>query len=216
MPAVLTADLEQSTSLAESELSRIIDVIRLEADSLIAEGLVSDMRFFRGDSFQAVIPDAAEAFRVAMILKTAINRLGQDETGRGDKILYDVAVSVGYGKIGEYSDMALQNDRPFILSGRGLELLKKQSRTAGVFTGNETVDRESDVVFFLYEWIMKQWNISSAEIVYHKLKGLTEKEIAAELGISQSAVNQRSHAACWHGLDKLIKRCAAIDRASYE
>lgn len=216
MPAVVTADIEQSTSMLSDELEQIIGIMKSELEKLKADETVSDYRFFRGDSVQIVIPSDEDAFSTAMLLKTAVNTAGTKESGRGDRILFDLAVSVGYGPIDGYTDLDLQNDKPFVLSGRGLENLKQQSLTAGVFTGDIETDLESDTLFFMFEWIMKQWSLSSAEIVFHKLKGLTEKEMASKLGISQSAVNQRSRAACWNGLDRLIKRCARISAKAYD
>ena len=42
-------------------------------------------------------------------------------------------------------------------------------------------------------------------IIYYKLQNKKEDEIANLLGISQSAVNQRTKTAQWYAIEKLIK-----------
>lgn len=184
----------------------LIGVIRKLATDLEGEGLISELFFHRGDSFQMLVHDTRTALQTAMLFKTAVNKTVKDEKrrSRGQKIRFDIAVSLGLGEVTQDRPLAEQNEPPFVLSGRGLERLKAHRQTVGIFTGNASADRNYENLLFLYQWIMNQWSLTSAELVYFKLWGLTEREIAAELGISQPAVNQRSHSACWSGLERIL------------
>lgn len=99
--------------------------------------------------------------------------------------------------------------------GAALMNSKKNKRTLGVFTGNEAADAQLDALLFLYDWIMQQWTVAGAEVVYQKLQGLTEQEIAERLGISQSAANQRSRASCWNGWKKIQTQYVQLLEATH-
>ena len=205
--AVITADIEGSTQLPHHDLEVLFDVIKQEISRIQAESQITEVLFYRGDSFQLLVDDPREALRAAMILKASVNKIvpaGEDR-GRGKKVRYDLAASIGLGDVTSDKAIAEQNEKPFILSGRGLERLKDNDQTIGIFTGSDSIDQHFETVCYLYQWIMNQWSLTSAELIYFKLWGLTEREIAGELGISQPAVNQRSHAACWSGLERILR-----------
>ncbi len=217
LKAVLTADIKRSTMLDSFELENIQKTVKEQVLELEQQGSVSKISFFRGDSFQVLVNHPEEALRVALLLKTSINmrKVDHDQKSRRAKPLYDVTISIGLGKVEQDIDINRQNERPFILSGRGLDYLKKQNHTLGVFTGHEENDITYATIFELYDWIMKQWSVTSVEVVYYKLKGLKEREIAPLLNISQSAVNQRSQAACWNGLEQIIAHFKTIGAGKY-
>ncbi len=205
--AVITADIEGSTRLPHKDLEVMFDVVKQEIARFERKSQISEVLFYRGDSFQVLVDDSRNALQISMIFKTAVNKivLQKDARSRGKKVQCDLAASIGLGEVSHHKSIAEQNEKPFILSGRGLERLKANDQTIGIFTGSENADRNYETILFLYQWIMNQWSLTSAELIYHKLRGLTEREIASELGISQPAVNQRSQAACWSGLERILK-----------
>ena len=71
---------------------------------------------------------------------------------------------------------------------------------------NPKLDAELNVAFKLLDTILLSWNITSAELMYWLLMGMTEIEIAEKLKISQSAVNQRKKRAGWYGIEALLER----------
>ena len=214
--AVLTGDLVSSTKMNADELDFIIHILKMEAQELQDLGVISNMVFYRGDSFQVMVKQPEEALRAALILKTAVNRASLNNKGsKRSKILYDAAISIGLGEVSNENTVSEQNAPPHILSGRGLDYLKEKKMTIGLFTGDEENDMTYRTLFELYHWIIQQWSVSSAELVYHKLKFKTEQEIAPLLGISQSAVNQRSQYACWNGLVELLNHYQHIGVKKY-
>jgi len=57
----------------------------------------------------------------------------------------------------------------------------------------------------LLDGLIQKWTQNQAELVYYKLQNKKEDEIANLLGISQSAVNQRTKTAQWYAIEKLIE-----------
>jgi predicted transcriptional regulator len=45
-----------------------------------------------------------------------------------------------------------------------------------------------------------------SEVILWKLSGYTENYIAKQLGINQSAVNQRANSAGWNAINTLVQR----------
>ncbi len=202
--------------MSEDELKHILKVVRDEVVELEKQQILSETEFYRGDSFQVLVNRPEEALRAALIVKTAVNKMVTDKSlGKRSKKMHDVAVSIGLGEVSEKSGANTQNARPYILSGRGLDLLKEKKLTLGLFSGDKENDITYRTIFEFYHWIMKQWSVSSAELVYHKLQNKTEQQIAPLLGISQSAVNQRSRAACWNGLEQLLSHYKEIGVTKY-
>jgi DNA-directed RNA polymerase specialized sigma subunit len=56
----------------------------------------------------------------------------------------------------------------------------------------------------LVDALIQKWTQNQAELVLYKLQDKKEEEIATQLNISQSAVNQRTKTAQWHAVEKLI------------
>lgn len=215
--AVLTGDLESSTSMAPDELQAVISAIKHEAVLLKEAGYVSDLEFYRGDSFQVLVLQPEIALRAALLLKTSVNRVllpGVRQRNRR-RVVNDTAISIGLGIVNKEQRVHEQNEKPHVLSGKGLDQLKEQHLTLGLFTGHEENDATYKAMLALVNWLMKQWSVNSAELIYYKLKHKTELEISEILDISQSAVNQRSNVACWHGIDQLLNHYQTIGVHKY-
>ncbi len=215
--AVLTGDIVSSTKMKAQELDFLQNVLRDEAHELEKQGVLSSIQFFRGDSFQVLVLKPEEALRVALLLKSLINSsfIGFLEA-KSSKIRYDIAISVGLGNVSDDPIGGELNTRPYILSGRGLDYLKENKLTIGVFTGHEENDLTYKTMFELFHWIMKQWSMFSAEVIYHKLNNQTEQQIAQKLGVSQPAINQRSQAACWNGIVEMLNHFKQVGVMKYD
>jgi len=206
--AVLTTDIKESSKLTWSELKIVNARLEREFENQQEEEVVEYFELFRGDSAQAIVRKPSEALSAAFRIKTGINRIApkEDKGKRGQLVVRDIRIAVGVGTVTDETRTGMTNEEPFVYSGRELENITGKGLSVGVMTPDERINRELATELFLYEGVMRQWTLSAAEVVYHKLLGKTERVIAEELSISQSAVNQHSRAAYWNGLDRLIER----------
>jgi hypothetical protein len=62
----------------------------------------------------------------------------------------------------------------------------------------------------LLDYIVSRMTALQSEVVCWKLLGYTETDIANELNINQSAVNQRSNAAGWNAINTMVQRFETI------
>ncbi|MGY5849472.1 SatD family protein [Salegentibacter sp. F14] len=205
MIAVLTADLIDSTNYSEDLISHVIAVLKDEFAAIEKKYPSSDFTIYRGDSFQGVLQNPEEALFVVLQLKTAILKISTTEKGKLREA--DLRIAIGIGSM-DYQGSTIEesNGQAFQFSGRSLDEMKDEGRKTRLKTPNESINGEFEASFFLLDEITDRWSTASAEVIYFLLKGLKEKEIARELNISQSAVNQRKKAAGWEAINSLLVR----------
>ena len=220
MVAVLTADLVDSSSYEEDILGKVLNTLKEEFDHIAEQQGESKVRFkiYRGDSFQGVLKKPEEALHVALQIKAAVNRIHLKKTGKNkaySKIAdFKMAIGIGTQDL-ERAAISESNGQAFQFSGRTLDDMKSENRKTRIRTENENINDEFDASFLLLDTIIDRWSIASAEVVYYLLKGMKEKEIAAQINISQSAVNQRKKAAGWEAISGLLNRYRKVIKANF-
>jgi DNA-directed RNA polymerase specialized sigma subunit len=73
-------------------------------------------------------------------------------------------------------------------------------------TFNNEFNEQIEPAILLLDALIQKWTQNQAELVLYKLQNKKEDEIAGLLGISQSAVNQRTKTAQWYAIEKLIEQ----------
>ena len=210
MIAVLSADLLASSSYPKDLLEQVISALNREFNQLKKTSeLDPGFKIFRGDSFQGIIYDPSEALLTALKFKTAINKLHLKErdSNKAFKREADLRMAIGIGTYDFKRDSIMEsNGEAFQYSGRTLDEMKKENRKLKLMTSKPDINEEFDTSFYLFDTLADKWSTASAEVIYFLLKGYKETEIANELDISQSAVNQRKKAAGWDAIEVLLSR----------
>ncbi len=220
MIAVLTADLTDSSLYAEAFLNEVINTLNREFAKLTREYGKEKVKFtiYRGDSFQGVIKEPHEALEIALQLKTAINQLHlkkkKKKTASPKMADFKMAIGIGEQEL-ERESIAESNGQAFQFSGRTLDEMKKENRKTRLMTAFPEINDEFDASFLLMDTVTERWSTASAEVVYFLLQQLKEREVAKELGISQSAVNQRKKAAGWEAVSVLLERYRQVIQNKY-
>ncbi|WP_034917423.1 SatD family protein [Gillisia sp. CAL575] len=215
MIAVLTADLIDSSLYEEKVLQEVLDTLKQEFERIIGEYKEEDIRLqiYRGDSFQGIIKNPEDALKIALQIKTAINRIHFKETvkNRAYSKIADFKIAIGIGEQELDREAISESNGPaFQFSGRSLDEMKTENRKTKLKTDFEEINDEFNTSLFLLDTITDKWSTASAEVVYYLLKDLKEREVAAAINISQSAVNQRKKAAGWDAISVLLDRYKAV------
>lgn len=210
MIAVISADLLASSGYPEALLEKVITQLNREFQAIgkLSEPS-SEFKIYRGDSFQGIIYTPEDALLFAVQIKTALNRLhlNENESNRAFKRQADLRQAIGIGTYDFKRDSIMEsNGQAFQFSGRTLDEMKQEGRKLRLKTPVDNINEEFNTSLFLFDTISDKWSTASAEVIYYLLKGFKETEIAAELGISQSAVNQRKKAAGWDAIHVLLGR----------
>jgi len=99
MIAVLTADLIDSTLYDEEVLKKVLDTLSSEFDHITREYKKNEVRFniYRGDSFQGIIKDPANALLISLQIKAAVNRIHLKKTrkSRTYSKIADFKIAIG-------------------------------------------------------------------------------------------------------------------------
>ena len=211
MIAVLTADLIDSSLYEENVLLEVLNSLKKEFKTITEEYDPNEIRLqiYRGDSFQGIIKSPENALQIALQIKTAINRIHFKETKKNKAYskIADFKIAIGIGAQGIEREAITESNGPaFQFSGRTLDEMKTEHRKTKLKTDFEEVNAEFNASLYLLDTITDKWSTASAEVVYYLLKGFKEREVAAAIDISQSAVNQRKKAAGWDAISVLLDR----------
>ncbi len=178
MIAIITGDIINSENHASSEW---LGILKNHFSKL--GKAPEDWEIYRGDEFQLRVP-LSDAFEVAIHIKALM------KTIKG----LDVRMGIGLGQetfIG--GGVSESNGPAYQRSGRTFEALKADKTNLTVATGHGFYDKTLNLLLRLALDFMNDWSVVSAEIVVIALDrpNASQQEIAAELGIQQSAVSQR-------------------------
>ena len=178
MIAVLTADIIRSEDFPTAIW---MDVIKTNLSRWGSSP--KDWEIYRGDEFQ-LRTEPQKALLIALDLKARIKRV------KG----LDVRISIGIGEEDYFSGKVSEsNGTAYRRSGRKLEQLKQEGKNLGIDGGTSLDNRTFNLILDLASDFMDSWSEVSSEIVSHSLAqpGITQTEMAIQLGIKQSAVSQR-------------------------
>jgi hypothetical protein len=178
MIAVLTGDIINSAGHKTSEWMPLLkNFLQKLGDS---PGV---WEIYRGDEFQIrVAPSKAMevAIQIKALIKTIKNLDVRIGIGVGDEDFRGIGVSESNGS-------AYQR------SGRTLSLIKERKINLAIATGDPQLDDTLNLILKLGLDFMDAWSVVSAEIIVMALEnpGTSQKEVAQQLQIQQSAVSQR-------------------------
>ncbi len=233
LQATISADIVASSSLTAKEterlnarISEIFAYLDEYRDRNSGERIVS--RLVAGDTIECFIPDPGEALRVALILKSGIKSFrpdGSERYGREQEKLrklfemYGIRIAIGIGEMD--SNLLEQNifkGSAINLSGRLISEQKTSNRERvtvknTLFIGS--VNSEHTYIFqpviSLLDTLFNKMTVRQSEIVYMKLLGYSEQEIAKGFEITQSSVNQHSTGAGWNSVEEALKLFSTFD-----
>ena len=202
--AVLTGDLVASRQLTPAARSRLLARLEAAFSALPAE-VVLPFAFFRGDSFQGLLASPVAALRTALFLRLHLLAGGGPPGPR-----WDARLSIGLGPVAYLAQGLGTADGPaFQRSGLGLDAMRGEARLR-VHSGAAAIDAELAVSLCLLDAVASRWTPKQAEALLLALPGLRQRDIAAELAVSQPAVSKMLAAAHWEATQALLDRYAVL------
>lgn len=221
--AVITGDIIHSTQLNAEQRNILFETI---ANALRQWDNDFKMRSetYRGDSFQCVIDNPRSALRIVLIQKTFIRSLNPIELFKeispgksrspnkfkSPPSIFDARIVIGIGEVEYLSNrLASSGGEAFQLSGQLLDSIKNKKQSIGIATNDEYND-ELATEFKLLDAIISKTSALQCQVIFHKLLGVKEQQIAEKLNIQQSAVNQRSMNGNWNAIEIMLQRFEKI------
>lgn len=180
--AVLTGDMVDSVKMRASGAPSTGVLLRRAAAvarEVLPEAGISELDVFRGDSWQLLVRDPAEALAVAIVLRAALRSEGPRR-----QPFWDTRVAIGIGpaeglveeRLSESEGGAFQN------SGQALDRLSdgpasRQPRMTLAVTGGKSQEAAGDIVVRLVDVIVRQWTPHQGRAFCGSLRELTHAEI---------------------------------------
>ncbi len=153
---------------------------------------------FRGDSFQLLFKDVGTALQRSIQLRCWFKKHSE-----WANTPLDARMVIGAGKISYYGKSVLDSDgEAFHLSGRAFDKLEEDENLK-IITSDHKRNEQLHVILSLAEVIMGNWTVNQAEVIYLLLDGKTQQQMADELNIGQSAINNRIKLAKWKQIEKM-------------
>lgn len=217
--AVLTGDLINSQDISPKVKQNLYNKFSKYLHDL-SENRANHFRgeVNRGDWFQCIVYDPKFALRYSLRIKFFLRSFALFEKpdlvdeiiGKKPKVIpkaiIDARIAIGVGEIDFLNNRLGNSDgQAFQLSGRLLDNMKTQRNGLNIdISDEEELKGELQTIFILLDTLIQKTTPAQCQVMYHKLNGKTESEIALKLKIYQSAVNQRSTSGGWRAIEAAI------------
>ena len=209
MVATISADIVRSTSLSTRDMMTLRGKLIGLFEELEKEYPGFWARIVRGDSIECFVPEYRFALRIAILIKLFVKVQAAGYDCHELLQRHGIRFSIGIADI-NYADKAddIINGAAINISGRNLDRIARKDYLYTVFEMDQaprSLSNLLDSYVAMAGNLTDSYSAKQAEVVFYKLLGLKEVEIARRLGIYQSAVNTRSSGAQWRLLNMAIK-----------
>jgi hypothetical protein len=200
LQAVLTGDL------VDSRKSTTPDAYVSKLKSLISDAFpvpLSSVDLFRGDGFQIIPQQPAQAFRCAVLLRAGLIAASPK------KERWDARMAIALGR----DDRAALGD-VFVLSGVTLDQMTKRSPTMVFRSTDRETTEKYDLATELVSSIIDGWTAVEANTywTYSLLEGEGHQAVADHLGKSRTTIAKALGRAQAHLIDRFLDYTACSIR----
>ena len=173
---IITGDIVKSSAIQPEKRNVLLDAIYTLEEELKTLSTLR-VELFRGDSFQIVVDNPAEALKIAVLFRAGLKSRTQKDIRKP----WDARISLGVGGISYEADKVVVSDgEAFRLSGRELDEIGKRRLT--VKTKWEDINAELKISTAFADDIISGWSYAQAQAVYLTLLHQnTQKDVAARL-----------------------------------
>jgi hypothetical protein len=213
MHGIITGDIVASGEIEARQRQQLFKKVDNFLSGL-KKDYIKSYETFRGDSLQCEVTSPESSLRVALLIRAffrayvpSIETEETEKSGKGYFTTdYDIRLAIGIGEVDFINDNKITSSdgQAFRFSGEGLDSLKDGSQRLILKTAKPEFDEQMEPSILLVDALIQKWTQNQAQLALYKLQQIKEDEIAAKLGISQSAVTQRKKTAQWNAVDKLV------------
>jgi len=217
--ATISADVISYTSLPDTEKRKLESGIKdlLARLSIQYAGEHFYGRLVQGDYVECALSEPGPALRIALILKCFVKSFPVKANGSKAKRLkyftehgLRLAVAIAPLSLIDPENQLIDGEAIY-LSGRAIKNSSTSDKQKIIikntmfFCGTNEAEQETySTIFSLLDTILSRASAKQSEVIFYKLMGLNEKEIAQKLDKYQSTISQHSTSAGWTSIEKAI------------
>lgn len=217
--AAISADIISYTALSQNDKEQL----NLKLNELLADltKKYAEQHFFgrivQGDYIECAMLSPKYALRVALLLKSLVKSVEITESNSNDIRIryfkeYGIRIAIASAPLDVLdSEKGIIDGEAIYLSGRTIKGMSTSDKKKIVVKDtmffrslDATVQDHFDTLISLVDALMSKCSQKQCEVLYCKLSGLTEKEIAEKTGKTQSTISQHSTAASWNAIEKSV------------
>lgn len=220
MQAAISADIVSSTSLAKEDTIRLKSRIEELFELLGTKYPGFWGRLIKGDYMECIVPRACDALRIALIIKTYIKSFEPSPSERSTKDFqtYGLRMAVGIGGM-RTSDPkeGIMDGEAIYLSGRAVGDMEQLFKgTMRIRVNNEKLAPALNTIAILTDALLNSATQRQSQVLYYKLMGYKETDIAGMMNIKQSSVNRHSSQSKWYSIEETLDYFEHINFDDYE
>lgn len=215
---VLSADIVAFTSLDEELRNQLIEYLNILIKSL-EKDFGTYGRIIKGDYIEIVVENPVNALTIMLQVKSYIKSFSLNiENSKNNRLKnfknYGVRIAMGYGKLDKYDkENGIIDGEAIYYSGRKLNEETKTynkeriviKNTLFFISENDALNQNINTILGLIDILINNATAKQCQILYFRLLGLTEQEIAKELDTKQPTVNKQLTSIGWNAIEKSIK-----------
>jgi hypothetical protein len=216
--AVISGDIIASTSLEEEDrISLVLNLQHLLQE--IEKKYGAYCRLIKGDYIECAFNSPEYSLRVALILKSFIKAFPIIDTPRYFKDnrikqyrTIGIRQAIGYGELLRLDPIGhIIDGEAIYLSGRFIQEHSSHDKeritiksSLNFLSNNQRINNQLEPLFELIDVLTTKATQKQCEVLYRKLSGRTESEIALDLNIKQPTVNVHSTSLGWNAIEKAV------------
>lgn len=215
--AAISGDIIAYTSLSETGKAKIeaeiTELLKILKDKFEVYG-----RLIKGDYLECYIPNPVYSLRVALVIKSFIKSFALEPSDSIDKRIsayksHIIRLAIGIGEISRFdAQKGIIDGEAIYFSGRIIDECRATSdkervvikRTLFVKSTDDEFNSTIDPLLAFIEVLLSRATAKQNKVLYLKLIGNNEDDIAQSLKIYQSTVNEHSTAIGWNAIEKAV------------
>lgn len=203
--ATISADIVDSTKLTAEDTIRVNKLLTdfLDPMKMVSEG--SWGRVVKGDAFECVLMNPHDLLRVALMLKCYVKTFVPERPNpEFSKYGIRIAMAVGGLRTSDESLGIIDGDAIY-KTGRAMEEKRPNVRGTMKYCNDDPDAEAVKAIVSLCDVVINKSTGKQCEVLYNKLCGKDEVEMAAALGKSRPTVNAHSQKAGWIAIERAVK-----------
>ena len=216
--SVISGDIVSSSSL-DSEDKQILETHLESLMDDLHEHFESYGRLIKGDYIECGIPNAANALRACLAIKSYVKTISISERSLSKNKKrarlfkeYGVRLAIGYGELERYDPInGVMDGEAIYYAGRKINSISTHDKERVVIQNtlfchskNEEMNKKWTAMLGLLDVLLNKATQRQCEVVYLKLMGHSEDVISKKLGIDQSVVNRHSTNVGWNAIESAV------------
>ncbi len=212
---VISGDVVAFTSLSNAQ-KEVLEARLRSLNITLAMKFNTYSRLIKGDAWESVVPAPEDGLKVALLAKSWVKALTispkEGENRLKNFEVYGIRLALGYGTLQRFDpERGIIDGEAIYQSGRKIAEEGTHGKERIVikntlfFESKDTLlNQEMEPLMALLDHTINKATEKQSLVLYHKLLGKSEREIARELGVSQSSVNQHSTSLGWKAIEKTV------------